>query len=422
MSTNKKAHIHWFGNDLRMMDQPFALMANGAQQIIGLYVIDPQRITFNEWGFRNMSLKRLQVLREHLTDLEKQLSDQGAPLIVRLGNPSDIVPSEVQKRNASLSFMKEYATHERSAQSNVLNQLDAEHVFQYDGNFLLHPDSCSWGENFPASFSRFRKQAEKILKHQTYTFDESLACGNENLETRLKESQRGIHEHSALPFRGGTTAGIDRLNAYLFQSKRASTYKKTRNGLLGEAYSTKFSLWLAAGALSPQMIMKALKEYELQEGQNKSTYWIFFELLWRDYFRHACKYFKDQFFAKSGVHNNNWNDQQRAGDFESWRKGITEQDFVNANMVELKETGFMSNRGRQNAASFLVHEQQEDWRKGAAWFEHCLLDYDVYSNHGNWQYVKGVSFNPRGGSRFNCEAQADRYDSDRQFRETWLKK
>ena len=421
MSTNKETHIHWFGNDLRMVDQPFARITNGIQQLIGLYVIDPKRIAFNQWGFRNMSLQRLQVLREHLIDLERDLADQGIPLMVRWGDPRDIVPRETQKRNASLSFMKEYATHERNAQSQVLDQLDPAYVFQYDGNFLLQPDDCSWDDSFPASFSRFRKKAEKILKHQTYILEEPLKRRNKIIEPLLKESQRELHEHSAIPFPGGTNAGIDRLNAYLFQSKRASTYKKTRNGLLGKDYSTKFSFWLAVGALSPLMIMKELKKYEEKEGSNKSTYWIFFELLWRDFFRHAGKYYKDDFFAKNGLQKSSWGYHESKIAFDKWVNGNTLNDFVNANMVELKETGFMSNRGRQNAASFLVHDQQEDWRKGAAWFEHCLLDYDVYSNHGNWQYVTGVSFNPRGGSQFNVEAQADRYDSDRRFRQTWLK-
>ena len=421
MSTNRKVHIHWFGNDLRTIDQPFTQITDKVDQLIALYIIDEKRTAYNEWGFRNMSLERLQVLREHLVDLEEELAACGIPLIVKFGDPGVIVPFEVQKRNASLSFMNEYATDERNAQQDVLGQLEQDDVFHYDGNFLIHPQFCSWTEGFPSSFSRFRKKAEKALKNQEYKLFEPLQGSKTSVEPQLKTSGRHINKKSALPFPGGSSSGIDRLIYYLFESKKASSYKQTRNGLIGKDYSTKFSFWLAVGALSPMMIMKELKKYEEREGSNKSTYWIFFELLWRDFFRHAGKFYNDDFFAKKGAQKSSWECHESKIAFDEWVNGNTLNDFVNANMVELAESGFMSNRGRQNAASYLVHDQSQDWRKGAAWFEHHLLDYDVYSNHGNWQYVTGVSFNPKGGSHFNCRSQADRYDGDHKFRETWLK-
>jgi deoxyribodipyrimidine photo-lyase len=420
MSTNKTTHIHWFGNDLRVADQPFAKFANEADDMIALYVIDPKRFAFNEWGFRNMSLYRLQSLREHLVDLEKGLAKFGVPLIVKYGKPANVIPQIVEESRASLSFMNEYATHERQAQEQIL-QILGDQVLRYDGNFLFHPENIDWGDEFPHSFSKFRKKAEKFLKSYPYKLNPALKRFDKSVTPKLKSSRRKHDDRSATPFEGGESFGIARLNEYLFKTKQVSSYKETRNGLLGKGYSTKFSLWLGVGALSPVMIMKELKAYEEQEGKNKSTYWIFFELLWRDLFRHACMFYEDQFFAKSGLQNVKWTNNESELAFKEWVDGSSNNDFVNANMVELKETGFMSNRGRQNVASYFVHEQGQDWRKGAAWFEHCLLDYDVYSNHGNWAYVSGVAFNPKGGSKFNIDFQADRYDNEIAYRNVWLK-
>jgi deoxyribodipyrimidine photo-lyase len=78
-------------------------------------------------------------------------------------------------------------------------------------------------------------------------------------------------------------------------------------------------------------------------------------------------------------------------------------EFIDASMIELKLTGFMSNRGRQNAASYLCSDLALDWRYGAAYFEHQLIDYDVCSNLGNWAYLAGVGNDPRGSRYYNIK-------------------
>jgi deoxyribodipyrimidine photo-lyase len=88
-------------------------------------------------------------------------------------------------------------------------------------------------------------------------------------------------------------------------------------------------------------------------------------------------------------------------------------------MNEIAATGFMSNRGRQNVASYWSMHQEQDWRIGAAYFEHMLIDYDVHSNYGNWMYNSGVGNDPRNRT-FNIKSQADRYDSNRKYRDLWL--
>ena len=91
--------------------------------------------------------------------------------------------------------------------------------------------------------------------------------------------------------------------------------------------------------------------------------------------------------------------------FTRWCRGETNYPLVNALMHQLVRSGFMSNRGRQIAASSLIHDLGVDWRYGAAFFEKHLIDFDVASNYGNWQYIAGVGSDPRGGRRFNIDKQ-----------------
>jgi deoxyribodipyrimidine photo-lyase len=88
-------------------------------------------------------------------------------------------------------------------------------------------------------------------------------------------------------------------------------------------------------------------------------------------------------------------------------------------MRQLCATGFMSNRGRQIVASCLVNELNLDWRYGAAFFQKHLVDFDLASNYGNWQYIAGVGCDPRGGRHFNIPKQAQLYDPEGLFTETW---
>jgi deoxyribodipyrimidine photo-lyase len=191
--------------------------------------------------------------------------------------------------------------------------------------------------------------------------------------------------------------------------------------MVGEDYSSKFSAWLALGCISPRYIYKEIKNYESQFGANESTYWLVFELIWRDFFRFMFKKYQTKFFLYSGIKTDKVNSKSLNEKLLSqWINGATNADFINANMLELKQTGFMSNRGRQNVASFFCNELNMDWRFGAAYFEEHLIDYDVCSNWGNWAYLAGVGNDPRGHRYFNIEKQANDYDKNYMFRNLWL--
>ena len=226
-------------------------------------------------------------------------------------------------------------------------------------------------------------------------------------------------KRSVLAFRGGETAALLRLKYYFWEGNHLYQYKETRNELLGANYSSKFSAWLANGCLSPRTVFEEIKKYETERIENESTYWLYFELLWRDYFRFVAVKYGKNIFLKAGIKQEKIKGSNNKNLFRLWCDGKTGIPFVDANMRELKKTGFMSNRGRQNVASFLVHDLNLNWQMGAAYFESLLIDYDPCSNYGNWNYVAGIGNDPRPNRKFNVIGQAKRYDKQGDFVKTW---
>ena len=196
-------------------------------------------------------------------------------------------------------------------------------------------------------------------------------------------------------------------------------YKFTRNALFGVDTSTRFSPWLAHGCLSPRTIYAEVKRFEEEVESNESTYWVIFELMWRDFFRFSAMRHGRRIFFKGGIRRNPPDSVINPTYFNAWANGQTGIPFIDANMRELKATGFMSNRGRQNVASFLSQNLNVDWRMGAAWFETMLLDYDVYSNWGNWAYNSTVGHDSRS-RYFNILKQAGDYDAGGPYVRRWL--
>ncbi len=278
----------------------------------------------------------------------------------------------------------------------------------YSGNqrcftFMIFPGLLVICPNLPDVFTQFRKETEgSTVIRKTFPAPAKLNhIGNlpagdlpnlQVLNVPLPVSEpRGV-----LNFEGGETAAWQRIQAYFWEKNCLKNYKETRNGLLGADYSSKLSPWLANGSVSPRSVYEEVKRYEQENVKNESTYWLVFELLWRDYFRFVAKKHGNQIFRPQGisqVETIEYEDNEAA--FEKWKKGETGIPFIDANLREINATGYMSNRGRQNVASFLTKDLTVNWTWGASYFESILIDYDVCSNWGNWNYIAGVGNDPR---------------------------
>ena len=258
---------------------------------------------------------------------------------------------------------------------------------------------------------------------------------------------------SAHPFEGGSTAGNERVR-HLIESGAMTSYKDTRNGLLGLDFSTKLSAWLALGCISARQIHWMLVDFEdgngdlgkktrgYGKGENKGSAAVRFELLWRDYMRLCTRKFGTRLFFLDGyrqdknigskfisspfTHSTEKKNRGGVSDddtrvtIERFLKGQTGTGLIDASQRELFLTGWTSNRARQNVASFLTKHLGIDWRIGAEWYEANLIDYDVSSNWGNWQYVAGVGNDPRGDRVFNPVKQAVDYDTNGEYVRAWV--
>lgn len=427
----EKTGLIWFRNDLRTKDNCALVSAIKANdQVVGLYCYDPRHFDINEFGHKKTAVFRAQFLIETVTDLKEQLLKLNIPLLIYNKTPETVIPKLVREYNISnIHFQKEWTPEENIVLDNIKQNLPRNiHFFSEYDQFLYHPkDSHLTCDAIPNVFTQFRKHVEKRsivqqerqpleIINQEATFENNTK--NITLDS-LGFSKFERHINSAFPFKGGETEALNRLNYYLFESKKIGFYKKTRNGLIGPDFSSKFSPWLANGSLSPRTIYWQVKKFEDSEYKNQSTYWLIFELIWRDYFKYISLKYGSNIFKLTGILNKkySWKTDQLL--INRWINGQTDEPFVNANMLELKQTGWMSNRGRQNVASYFSKTLNLDWRIGASYFESLLIDYDVHSNYGNWMYVSGVGNDPRDRT-FNVKLQAKRYDPNAKYQRLWL--
>lgn len=432
---SKRLAIVWFRNDLRLHDnEALSDALKHADEVLPVYIFDPRvwRGTLPHTGLPKMGSHRARFILESVADLKKNLRKRGADLLIRVGKPEEVLADLTHETKASWTFCnRERMDEELHVQNAVEQALWAigREVYYSRGKLLYYTADLPFPvTQTPDIFTQFRKETERITKvRQPLPTPMRIPLTEDEVDYgQLPElSDFGIDppvedERSAIEWRGGETAGLDRLAYYLFETQAVSTYKETRNGLIGSDYSTKFSAWLAQGCLSPKRIYWEIKAYEDKNGANDSTYWVVFELLWRDFFRLMGKKHGNAVFHKGGTKGEatKWREDPAA--FDRWTEGLTGTPFIDANMREMAQTGFMSNRGRQNVASYLVKDLKLDWRKGAEYFEHILIDYDVTSNWCNWNYVAGVGSDPREDRYFNILSQAQRYDGGGEYVKLWL--
>ncbi len=427
-----KTIVVWYRNDLRLHDHEalHQALATGAQ-ILPLYCFDPRQFTQTSFGFPKTGTFRGQFLLESVADLRATLQRLGGDLVVRSGLPEVVIPAIVHEVGATaVYFHKEVTSEETSVEAALTDALSqmGTRFESFWTHTLCHLEDLPFAiENLPELFTNFRQQGERsstIYTTRPTPTTIPLAAGvapGEILSLAALALVAPIPDsRSVLAFQGGETAGLARLNHYIWEQDHLKSYKQTRNQMLGADYSTKFSAWLSLGCLSPRRIYESVKDYEAQRVANESTYWLIFELFWRDYFYFIAAKHGDRLFRKSGLQGREipWQDDWERLDL--WREGKTGFPLVDANMRELAATGFMSNRGRQNVASFLTKNLGINWQMGAEWFESLLIDYDVCSNWGNWNYTAGVGNDARGFRFFNIVKQSKDYDPDGTYVKHWL--
>lgn len=476
MSEKRRIGIVWFRNDLRVEDNntlneaiqsvdrkkldaivPFYCydreLLEGKSRLLKVPRCGPHR--------RNFLIESVENLRANVA---KRLNSK---LFLAYGDPvyelSQLIDKIVAKSgenkvNELVVFaskevpLEEVEQEERMTQMLTDSKPSGKLRLVWDST-LIHLDDLPFNgdlkKQMPDTFTAFRKKVEvrggdyevrrcssKIKAGFTLPsvdFDLSEFENTSTLSSVTKVEVKEEERSAIAGMKGGEDEAIARVLHYFFKSDGLQRYKATRNGLIGSQYSTKLSHWLALGCVSVRYLYWKVKEYEQAHKANDSTKHAVFEFLWRDFFKfHSLKHDPKRLFLLHGCHTSqvggkfgsvanyqsyDWKRNRAA--FDKWCVGETGFPFVDANMKEMNATGWMSNRGRQNVASFLAKDMEIDWRWGAEYFEYMLIDYDVTSNWGNWQYAAGVGTDPRERI-FNVVKQGYDYDEQGEYVKMWL--
>jgi deoxyribodipyrimidine photo-lyase len=427
--------VVWFRNDLRLSDNETLTRAiQQGGEIIPVYCIDPRQVEITKLGLPKTGAFRVQFLTEALEDLRNSFIQAGANLVILHGKPEQVLVDFAKQVQASaIFFSKEVTSEERQVDKSLEEAAFSKRIAceSFWQSTLYHKDDLPFPiKQTPEVFTQFRKEVEKQSKIRApFPIPTAINYPREALipnagplpkltDYGLEKPERA--EQSWLKIRGGESSALGQLQSYFWEKDLLKKYKETRNGLIGMEYSSKLSPWLALGCISPRTIYTEVKRYEKERIKNDSTYWLVFELIWRDYFRFIAKKHGTKIFQVGGIQNQVESWRRDKAQFDRWAEGMTGVPFVDANMRELNATGFMSNRGRQIVASFLVNDLGIDWTWGASYFESMLMDYDVCSNWGNWMYVGGVGNDPRENRYFNILRQAKNYDRNGDFVRLWV--
>ena len=419
-----------FTNNLRVRDNTVLNAAcKSGNQVLPMYFHNTREAKAETYSMRKIWPFRAKFLCESLENLSANLKKLGARLaIIKWENISKLADYIISRKLTKVYMQEAVWIDEYNELQELKNILKKHYISLYTiwDHTLVYPDDMPFTiSDLPQVFTVFRKWVEKhsqilepleVPHHRDFIHlddDESLSL-NDFWYSDVMTDNRWV-----LEFRWGEDEAWVRLQHYFWETQSLSTYKETRNGLIWADYSSKFSAWLSCWCISARSIYAEVKKYEKCIKKNSSTYWLVFELLWRDFFQFVFLQDRMRFFRDFTSESEVLNSESNRRKFEKWKDGRLWVTFVDANMRELALTGFMSNRGRQNVASYLVNDLKLDWRLGATYFERQLVDYDVASNWGNWAYVAWVGNDPQENRYFNIERQQSMYDKDCEYRKLW---
>ena len=413
-------------DSLRLHDNP--LLSGFRGPAAAAVVLDKSAFFGTQYGIYRANLMRLQQQLAVIAELQASLAQQNIGLITLIGDYAASILSLAQALDAaSVRCVEPVTTFEGRALSALQSQLDVKLL---DSNSLLGEELRPQLHLVADSFTPFRKRLEPALKvsatqaatpeHTAWLTPEQTKRYNAAFNQLLVKYGAAHHCKVA-----AEAQALRHLDNYIWQQKHILHYKQSRNALFGDNYASFVSTPLALGTLSVRWLWQQIEQFEQQVTTNESTYWLKFELLWREFFRWQQRKYGQRWFSKHGIKGEPdyatpyLTDPER-NKFTRWCAGNTGEAFIDANMRLLNQTGLMSNRGRQNVASYLIHDLALDWRLGAAYFEQRLLDYDCASNWCNWAYIAGVG-NSASARPFNIQKQAQQYDAEGEFVRSMLR-
>lgn len=413
----KPRALLWFTKDLRLHDNLLIHWATRNSEDVMALAFEPNGLS---------DLQREFYLQSAF-ELAKKFTEEGISFFILKGAPEVEIPRWVQCNSIDVILTQDHwNSRDRHSLNALENLMGADRIKTFFGQSLLDKTKLPFEiSEMPLVFTQFRKRIEAVDCISTLvSSDLGSLTGFSTTKpegsvfvAEASPLSRNVFPYELLP---GESGALERVQEYFWKTQSLSQYKQTRNGMLIKNDSSKFSAGLGLGCVSMRMIFSEIRKFEERFGANESTQWFIYELLWRDYFKFLSLRIGPQLFSVNGMAKRTREWISDADVFATWCEGKTGADFIDANMNELNETGWMSNRGRQNVASFLAKTLKVDWTLGARYFENQLIDFDTESNWGNWLYAAGVGTDPRDRT-FNFQWQAEQYDPDFSYRKKWLR-
>lgn len=375
--------ILWFRRDLRLSDQAALLAAVEEGPVIPVYVLDDDTPKHRVMGGASRWW-----LHHSLESLDAALREKGSRLILRRGSCADVLPALAKEIGATqVHALHHYEPWWRNAEKAVGERLDLQ---LHDGNYLMPPGTVRTGSGglykiytpFMRALMQHMPPDEPRPAPKNIPCPDSWPKSEKLADWRLLPSKPDWATGFAEEWSPGEAGASERLRRFL---PHADKYDEGRN-LPSIEGSSRLSPHLHFGEISVAIIFHKIKDLK----GDHATYLK--ELVWRDYAQNMILAFPDYGKANGRAQFDAmpWRSASRAkADVTAWQQGCTGYPIVDAGMRQLWSTGWMHNRVRMIAASFLVKHLLVDWRVGDAWFWDTLVDADYASNSVNWQWVMG---------------------------------
>ena len=400
--------IWWIRRDLRLTDNSALRASLEAGSIIPLYVLDP--------AFDSASTRRKDFLYDGLQALDAELRERGSYLVIRTGRPINVLRQLLKDSGASQIFAEEdFTPYARKRDTEIRHHLPLNLI---QGQTVHHPASILKADGKPYTVYTPYSKAWKV--NLPSTIDLQAAPEDINTPANIKSEPLPGHKFSPL-FPAGEKEALARLEEFLFRQIYAYAEDRNRMDMAG---TSSLSPYLRFGMLglrqAASAALQAMDEGRGEAAKRSAEAWLN-ELIWREFYIQILFHFPYVLRTafNPALANIPWRNND--SDFEAWKEGRTGIPIVDAAMRQLKETGWMHNRARMIAASYLVKDLLIDWRRGEAWFMENLLDGDPAANNGGWQWTAGTGTDAAPYFRiFNPVLQSARYDPLGEYIRKWV--
>ncbi|MFL0356428.1 cryptochrome/photolyase family protein [Erythrobacter sp. GH1-10] len=402
--------IVWLRRDLRMADNPALYEAAKLGPLVAVYVLDDEAAAHHAYGGASRWW-----LHHSLESLSKSLAKRHAKLILRRGDAVEELLRIADETGAkTVHANRHYEPWWRKAQGKLDDELELQ---LHDGNYLFPAGHVTTGSGDPYKiYTPFYKAMktqfpprEVVPEPETLSSPDSWPSSDELADWKLLPTDPDWSGGIADFWEVGEEAAHRRLAEW---EDDVADYEDTRN-LPSVDGSSRLSPHLHFGEITPVQIWHALK-HKRSEGWDSYES----ELVWRDYAQNVIAQFPayPSENYREDFDKLEWRDPETdeaaARDLEAWQKGMTGYPIVDAGMRQLWQTGWMHNRVRMIAASFLIKHLLIDWRKGEQWFWDTLVDADYGSNATNWQWVAGTGVDSNMFPRIMAPlSQSEKFDA-----------